>query len=134
MEGYMLEFPPTVFDYIYSQTIESRSPAYLLVAKDGRLADWGGKLEAYGITGLQKGEYALEQVCFLKGLLPLDGTPLFLPCVQVESSLPADIHIFPGDEGDWVLLLDATAEEIQRRQFQQKACELSLKQRIAQRI
>ena len=67
-----------------------------------------------------------EQVVFLKGLLLSDDAPLFLSCVKAESGLSADIHIFPGDEGVWILMLDATSEEIQRRLVHQKSNELSL--------
>lgn len=126
----MLNIPSPVLDYIHSITVENRSLAYLLVSRDGCLSNWGGNLTAYGITNLQKGEYVGEQVCFLEGLLPLDGSPIFLPCIKVEDGLSTDVHLFPGDEGDWVLLLDATLEENQRRLIQQKCNDLSLKMTV----
>jgi class 3 adenylate cyclase len=107
-------------------TIKKRSPAYFLVEKDGRLIDCGGKLSAYGIEGLEKGVPIGSQVLFLDSLFPLDNDPLFLSCVKAESGLSADIHIFPGDKGDWILLLDARSEEIRRCLLQQKSNELSL--------
>lgn len=122
----MLNLPSPVIDYILILTVENRSLGYLLVEKDGRLSNWGGKLAAYGITNLQKGEYVGEHVCFLEGLLPLDDFPMFLPCIKVADGLSADVHLFPGNEGDWVLLLDATLEENQRSLIQQKVNDLRL--------
>lgn len=122
----MRDLPTPVLDYIHTLTIKNYSPAYLLVKKDGCLSSWGGKLAKYGVTNLQIGEYVEEKVCFLQGLLPLDNSPVFLPCIRTEDGLYADIHIFSGDEGDWVLLLDATLEENQRHLIQQKGNDLSL--------
>ncbi len=122
----MLNLPSPVIDYILILTVENRSLGYLLVEKDGRLSNWGGKLAAYGITNLQKGQYVGEQVYFLEGLLPLDDFPMFLPCIKIADGLSADVHLFPGNDGDWVLLLDATLEENQRSLIQQKINDLRL--------
>lgn len=130
----MLNLPSPVVDYIYALTLETRSPAYLLVEKDGRLSNWGGQLTAYGVMNLQKGDYVGERVCFLEGIFPLDAPDLFLPCIQTENGLSADVHIFQGDEGDWVLLLNATLEESQRHLIQQKGNDLSLLQEKHSRI
>ena len=122
----MLNLPRPVLDYIYSLSVENRSAAYLLIEKDGGLSDWGGELKVYGITNLQKGERIEEKLFFLQGLLPLEDSPMFLPYIKTEYGLSANIHIFPGDEGDWVLLLDATLDEMQQSAVQQKGNELSL--------
>lgn len=130
----MLDLPVPVLDYIHTLTVENLFPAYLLVEKDGRLFSWGGNLATYGVTNLQKGEYVGEQVVFLEGLLPLDGSPMFLPCIKTKDGLAADVHLFSGDEGDWVLLLDATLDESQRRLIQQKSNDLRLLQKKQSRI
>ncbi len=122
----MLDIPTPVVAYTHALMLETRSLAYLLVKKDGCLADWGGKLAAYGFTNLQRGENVGQQVFFLEGLLPLDNFPLFLPCVKTEYGLCADVHLFPAKEGDWVLLLDATLEEKQQRLIQQYINDVSL--------
>ena len=122
----MLELPTPVLDYIHAITVENRSLAYLLVKKDGRLSKWGGNLSAYGFTELQQGEYVGEQVFFLEGLLPLQSSPIFLSCIKTEYGVSADVHLFPSDEGDWVLLLDATLDELQRSLIQQQGNDLSL--------
>jgi hypothetical protein len=100
--------------------VETRSLAYLLVNKDGCLSAWGGKLAAYGVQNLQKDESVGQQVFFLEGLLPLDDFPLFLPRIKTEYGICADVHLFPSEEGDWVLLLDATLEEMQLSLIQQQ--------------
>ena len=46
--------------------------------------------------------------------------------VKVANGLSADVYLFPGNEGDWVLLLDATLEENQRSRIQQKVNDLRL--------
>lgn len=122
----MLYLPDPVVDYIYKLTVEHYSPAYLLVNKDGRLSHWGGKVSLYGLTNLQQGEYVEQQVLFLAGLLPVSGLPIFLPCVKMESGISADVHIFSAEEGDWVLLLDASLYENQHSLAQQKVNDLSL--------
>jgi len=124
----MLDFPTPVIAYLLTFIVEERSLAYLLVKKDGCLSAWGGKLTAYGVTNLQEGENITEQVFFLEGLLPLDDLPLFLPRMKTEYGICADVHLFPSDEGDWILLLDATWDERHHSLVQQQANEFSLLQ------
>ena len=52
-----------------------------------------------------------DRVFFLAGMLPFAGPSLFSALCKNRIGAAADIHIFPGDEGDWILLLDATDEE-----------------------
>jgi signal transduction histidine kinase len=59
---------------------------------------------------------------------------MYFPCVETVSGTFADIHIFPRAERDWVLLLDATADEAQRRLLQQKVNDLSLLQEHQARV
>lgn len=122
----MYYLPEPIIDYIHKLTVENRSPAYLLVQKDGRLSKWGGKLSLYGFQNLQKGEYIDRQILFLTGLLPIHGSPVILPCIETDSGIYADVHIFSTDKGDWILLLDATLYENQRSLVQQKGNDLSL--------
>ncbi|MDZ8023469.1 MAG: hypothetical protein RMY36_000310 [Nostoc sp. SerVER01] len=124
----MLNIPNSVITYLINFLTVERSLAYLLVDKDGSLLDWGGKLAEYGITNLSKGENIKEQVCFLEGLLPLDNTSVFLPFIKTEYGSCADIHMFPTEEGDWVLLLDSSCNEDHLFATQQKANEFSLLQ------
>lgn len=122
----MLDLPRPVLDYIQKIIIEIRSPAYLFVAKDGHLLSWGGGLETYGIINLEKGQKIETNLFFLQGILPLDEFPVFLQCLEIHNGIYADIHIFSGDAGDWVLILDATLNQVKQSVFQQKGNELSL--------
>lgn len=122
----MLNLHPAVQKYMYELVIESHLPAYLILEKDTRLTDWGGALEAYGITGLRKGQFVTERLWFLEGLLPADPSPLILPYVETQSGRIADVHIFSEDSGSWVLFLDASAAEVHHRRVQQRANELLL--------
>jgi hypothetical protein len=108
----MFDVPTSVTAYIISFLAEKRSLAYLLVTKDGCLATWGGQISAYGFLNLQQGEKAEKNLFFLEGLLPLEDIPLFFPCMKIDSGICADVHLFPSEEGDWVLLLDATWDEM----------------------
>jgi PAS domain S-box-containing protein len=123
----MLNVPSPVSDFMLKLLADTRSPAYLLVQKDGKLVDWGGDLAAYGIKDLQKEEPIGQQVFFLEGMLPLETSPTFLPYVKTDSGLSADVYMYEGEDGAaWVLLLDATWDARKRRAIQQKANELSL--------
>jgi hypothetical protein len=64
----------------------------------------------------------------LAGLFPFDRSPLYISCIETASGRFADFHIFPADAGVWVLLLDVTADAVQRRLLQQKANEMVLLQ------
>jgi len=124
----MHDLPSPVLDYLHAFTRETRSPAYLQIDLKGRVRGWGGALTTYGITGLRRGLPVESRVDFLGGLLPLDTSPLCLPCVETVSGIFADIHLFPAGNRVWVLLLDATTEEAQRRLLQQKVNEFNLVQ------
>ena len=124
-----MDIPLPITKYLMNFMRESRSLAYLFVGKDGCLSSWGGKLTVYGVANLQQGEDASQQIFFLEGLLPLDDFPLFLPCVKTNRGICADIHLFPEEEGDWVLLLDATWDEMQIFKVQQEVNYSHLMQR-----
>ena len=124
-----MDIPFPVSNYLIDFMRETRSLAYLFVGKDGCLSSWGGKLNEYGIANLHQGEDASQQILLLEGLLPLDGFPLFLPCVKTERGVCADVHLFPEKEGDWVLLLDATWDEMQIFKVQQEINSARLIQR-----
>jgi hypothetical protein len=131
----MKELPPPVSEYLNQLASRQRSPAYLLSDSDGRLVEWGGALEIYGISNLQSGKPIGEQVFFLEGLLPLENDGMILPCLQPDAGRPAELHLFKTPDGDWAILLDATTEEIQQRLKQQVAYDASLNyQRLVKEI
>lgn len=131
----MVELPDPVSAYLHGLTTGELSPAFLLVTQTGHLLGWGGDTEAYGISGLRAGEPVGEQVFFLEGQFPLAGQKLILPCLQTDNGRPAEVHLFPTDQGDCALLLDATTKEKQQRLMQQKGNELNLSyQRLTKEI
>jgi len=122
----MRELPTPIRDLILLVTVDTRSPAYLLIDNDQRLSDWGGEVEAYGLAELQKGVDVAEQVSLITGLLPLDNT-IFLPFVNTDSGRSADVYLFRGEDGTtWMLLLNATADANKRQSLQQRAQDLVL--------
>jgi len=122
-----MELPKPVREFIDLLNEETLEPAYLLVNEAGVLLEWGGDLGGYGITGLQAGRDAGEQVAFLSGVLPVEGKNLSLPRVQTRAGVFADIFLFRREAGIWILLLDATAEARRRTRWQQKAYDSSLR-------
>lgn len=115
----MPTLPASVLKHLLKTTVADRAPAYLCVSPEGRLNHWGGPLPAYGIENLQSGQPIAAQVLFLEGLLPLDGTELFLPHLKTDSGGCTDVYLFSDEACDWVVLLDATANEQQTQQLQQ---------------
>jgi signal transduction histidine kinase len=124
----MCALPSPVVEYLGKFIAETSSPGYFLVDKQGHLQEWGGALAAYGLRDLRAGAPIQEQVDFLVGLLPGADTALYCPCVDMGSGLFTDMHVFPGDGDDWVLLLDVSTEARQHRQLQQRLHDLSLLQ------
>jgi len=122
----MRKLPLPVLNYIYDLTIADRSPAFLMMTRDGYLRDCGGELELYCIAGLGKGKYVGDQVLVLEGFFPLDDERLELSCVETETGVSADIHIFFSGKEYWVLFLDARQEEARQAALQQKTNDLSL--------
>jgi hypothetical protein len=122
----MADFPEAIRDFVMALTFESRLPAYLLIADDNAVIDWGGNLDTYNITSLQKNADLDQQVYFLAGLLPLEQNSIFLPSLKIEGGVYADIHIFRGGQGTWILLLDASPATIEQRRMQQQLHDLNL--------
>ncbi|MBD2494186.1 hypothetical protein [Nostoc sp. FACHB-280] len=130
----MADIPKAIVLYILNFIIEERSLAYLLVNKNGGLEAWGGKLTEYGITNLSPGMQVCEQIFFLEGLLPIDDFPLFLPLIKIAEGICADVHIFPSEEGDWVLLLNSILDEKHLSAMQQEANYSSLAQEKSDKL
>ncbi len=117
----METYPIPIQEYLYQSMIGSRYPGYLYVSRDYHILAVGGDLAHYRLHVYKKGQSIREHVCFLHGLLPLNGEPMVIPFIQFDGKSYADLHLLPGELGDWVLLLDATKEAIQRQRAQQLA-------------
>jgi PAS domain-containing protein len=122
----MGNMPPPIREFIYALTDETLAPAYLLVDEDARLKTWGGAVESYGLIGLTETLAVDEHFPFLMGILPLDSGSTYLPNVQTQNEVFADVYLFRRDEGVWVLFLDTTASVKKRQAMQQRTYDLSL--------
>src|SRR3954467_8953467 len=122
----MSDLPVSIRGFIDSLTEDTLSPAWLYLQDGEKLSEWGGGLNSYGISGLEKGMDVTEHIPYLGGMLPLDGNSLSLPRMQTRTGIFADIYIFRDDNGVWVLLLDVTSEARRRRRLQQRANEASM--------
>jgi hypothetical protein len=116
----MRYLPLPIRDFILSLTDEMLSPAYLLVTEKGRLIEWGGDLESYGLKDLESGLNVSDHVSFLVGVLPVESNSLFLPHVQTTPTVFADVYVFSREQGTWILMLDSTVETDRKQRMQQK--------------
>ena len=122
----MALLPQPLLNYLSTNLLAPRSPAYLCIDKDGHLADWGGALDAYGLSDLECGKPVEELLVFLAGFFPLEPSPLLLPYMKTGNGHSTDVHLVPGQATDWILLLDATQEEQSQMLLQQKTNDLAL--------
>ena len=122
----MALLPQPLLDYLSTSLLAPRSPAYLGIDKDGRLADWGGSLDAYCLSRLERGKPVEEILVFLAGFFPLDPLPLVLSYMKIGNARSTNVHLVPGRTTDWILLLDASKEEHHQMLLQQKTNDLAL--------
>lgn len=120
------DLPPTVLVFLNELNLRSQSPAWLMITDSGVLSKWGGSLAYYGISNLQSDRSAAEQLRFLAGMLPVETEAVELPCVETDSGIYADIHIWAAFGWTWVLLVDTTTHALEYRRMQQRGNELSL--------
>jgi len=112
-------WPREVFDYVRTWVLSTRSPAFLVTDSRTRLVASGGDLAHFGLAGLRKGACPLTQAYFLEGLLPIGGSPSVLYRVETIEGTFADLHLFPIEEGDCVLLLDSSSEVTERSRIEE---------------
>jgi len=93
---------------------------------EGNLLEWGGCCDRYGLSELQRGAPAADQVDCLAGILPLCAESLCIPFVQLAPDTYADIHIITSRKCGWVILLDSSAEVRRLTLLQQNSNELTL--------
>ena len=74
----MKHIPPELSSYLRDLSLQDRSPAYLLIGRNENLEDLSGDLSPYGLSHLDLGKPAIDQLPFLQGLLPLRQTSLAL--------------------------------------------------------
>jgi serine phosphatase RsbU (regulator of sigma subunit) len=118
--------PARISEWLGLLVEAQRSVAYLRVVGDQVLADAGGDLNHYGLSGLQCRQSASAQLPFLEGLLPLPEPSFLLRSIGMPSGRVADVHFLGEDESTWVVLLDVTAEHDEAQKVQQKAYDMTL--------
>ncbi|SFN14161.1 PP2C family protein-serine/threonine phosphatase [Variovorax sp. OV329] len=124
----MLELPARISDSLLSLIEAQRVVAHMVIDGSQVLVQAGGHLEHYGLSGLEFGGPASDQIPLLEGMLPLVETPFLIRSMTMPSGRVADVHFF-ADESEgtvWVLLLDVTAEHEEARLVQQKAYDMTL--------
>ncbi len=120
------ELPLPVQEYLRTLFVRSQYPAYLFVDQSGILISCGGECDRFGLSGLQCGQPAANQIDFIEGMLPLNGQNVRLPRLAINEFRVVDVHFVPGEDGDWVVLLDTTEKTYQETVAQQQANDLSL--------
>jgi class 3 adenylate cyclase len=127
--------PLPVAAYLAEISVAARAPAFLLLTPDLRIAASGGECLRYGLA-VPIGGVLPESWRFLYDFLPLSEQEesLDLPCIQPDGGVLVDIHLLRGEEGIWIILLDARAQEEQQRLIQQKTNELTLQQGQQQKL
>ena len=120
------KIPREIEHYLALLTDREKSPAWVAVAKDGVIREFGGHLALYGFSGLAAGQHYSERMIHLDGFLPVADEPMILPSMQFDAAVYIDVHLIPGDAADWVLLINSTDIVRQRQMIQQKANELAL--------
>ncbi len=122
----MRPLPEPVQAFLSENLSGSRSIAFLGVDAGGNLVSWGGDLRRYGVEGMEVGRPASEVAPFLEGLLPLGGRPFRIQEAQLLPNHYADVHLIPGGDQDWVVVLDCTETARARQLANQRDHELAL--------
>jgi len=86
-------------------------------------------LTPFGLESIEPGCRIADRAPYLEGMLPLDGESGALFDVELEAGRHVDVHLLPDAAGDWVILLDRSAESQWRGVARQKSNELSLLRR-----
>jgi len=118
--------PDPLRAFVLERIVAERRPAYMRIGLDGVVVEWAGDWHAYGIENLVVGERAAERAPFIAELPTRDVEPFVLPSVSIGGAREADVYVVPDDDGEWVLLLDASAAARYQRIGQQAANELAL--------
>ena len=121
-----MDLPEPVQEHLKLLFVKSRFPAFLFIARDGNLADWGGYCDRYGMDNLNKDKPAGDQVDFIESMLPLNNEWFCLPRILIHDFRVVDAHFIPGDGGDWVVMLDTTEDAEREALVQQQSNDLTL--------
>jgi PAS domain S-box-containing protein len=118
--------PPDVRDYLSTRLLNARDPAFARVDASGLLVEAQGAWASYGCEPLQLRRPAAEQIPALQGVWPLREQALLLPMVATGGGRYADVHVFAGADGTWVVFVDASEAAADRTRLQQAMNEAAL--------
>ncbi|MDM8569177.1 response regulator [Thiotrichales bacterium HSG1] len=121
----MTNIPANIVEYVQSMWMAEMILTYLHIDTQGKLVDWGGYPQHYGLTSLTKNQPIVEQVSFLDGFLDVTHTEV-LQSLNIGGNRCINAHIVPLDDSIYVLLFDVTAEHDQQQKMQQQVNELSI--------
>ncbi len=125
-----MRLPSAVGDHLDRLMAEVFEPAFILVDAEHTIRQVGGAMERYGLADLAVGEPSNRCLWFLEGVLPLDGDEaLVLPSVNFNEDISTHIHVIPGADGTWVLLVDASGDAAGQQVLKQAYNQLDLLRR-----
>ncbi len=127
-------WPPEIAEYFQAWVLELRSPAFLVSDPEKNLIAKGGDLSRYGLENLREGDGVTEEAYFLEGLVPLNGSRSVLSQVETSIGTFADIHLFPIQGGDCIMLLDSTQDVAHRARIEQSLRQAEERLRQAERM
>jgi hypothetical protein len=105
--------------YLEAEGIATRRLTFLLVDGSGTVTDCGGDVAMLAPRQIEIGVPAAKQLAGLSGLLPAGQKPTEIPHCQLEPGLVVHLHVFSTEDGDAVVMVDATPEhEPKRRRLQ----------------
>lgn len=122
----MLDLPAKVIESLLRLVDTQRFSAYVVVDENEAIVRVGGNLAHYGLTSLEPGTPAAQDLPFMEGMLPLVETPFLIRSLEMPSGRIADVHFFADADAVWVVLLDMTAEHDETQRVQQKAYDMTL--------
>lgn len=119
-----MKFPGPVADYLQASFVDSRRPCCFLVDSNYKLLAVWGEAELLGFGDLRVGDDMLDSAPYLLGHVA--GRREVLPFVTTKAGGTVDVHIVPGDEGHYVVVMDSRREHDFRQARQQAANEVRL--------
>ncbi|MGR8949817.1 MAG: adenylate/guanylate cyclase domain-containing protein [Gammaproteobacteria bacterium] len=97
-------------DTLAAAIVRQQNGACLAIDDQGVLVSKEGELAAFGVDHLKVGKPALDDMSYLHGVLPLEGTDfLQLPNVQVDERRVLPLTIVRMNNLNWVVFSDPNA-------------------------
>lgn len=121
-----MKLPVTVVDHLNSEYLGHVRPFCFLMDKDFHLLETWGNPEWCGFSGFRRGQSLADALPYLSG--GVSQAAQKLEFVTIQDGVVVHLHVFPGDGGFYVVLLDASRDHDVRQEKQQSVNELRLLQ------